>query len=62
MKTLSNVQLDQVCGGNSCHVNSVAAAVSVGAAGGFLLGGPIGAAAGTISLGGHALIAALILC
>jgi hypothetical protein len=62
MQTLSNIQLEQVGGGNECHVNTVAGAAVVGAGVGFLLGGPIGAAAGAISAGGHALIGSLIFC
>jgi fructose-specific phosphotransferase system IIC component len=62
MKTLTNIQLNQVGGGNACHVNTVAAGVVLGASVGFLLGGPIGAAAGAVSAGGHALVGALIFC
>lgn len=62
MQAISHAQLEQVGGGNSCHVNTVSAAVTVGASVGFLVGGPIGAIAGAVSAGGHALIGSLIFC
>lgn len=62
MQSLSNSDLEQLVGGNSCHVNTVSSAVMVGAAAGFLAGGPVGAAAGAASLGGHAFLISLFAC
>lgn len=55
-------QIDAVSGGGSFEsvVTDAAAGALVGAAAGFLFGGPVGAIAGAISVGGHAaLISAL---
>jgi hypothetical protein len=62
MQPIPSAELEKVVGGNSCHVNTVSAATTVGAGFGFLVGGPIGAIAGAISAGGHALFISLFAC
>lgn len=62
MQEISSADLEKIGGGNSCHVNSVSAAVMVGSSIGFFVGGPVGAAAGAISAGGHALVLSLAMC
>lgn len=62
IEQIDDSSLEEIVAGNSCHVNSVASAVTVGGAVGFLVGGPIGGLAGAISAGGHALVLSLSLC
>jgi len=56
MQELKAQEIDLVAGGDETDANRFAAAVMIGAAVGFLWGGPVGAVAGAVSAGGHAIL------
>ena len=56
MELLSNNEIELVSGAREQDSTNFAAGVAMGAAAGFLMGGPPGAIAGAISVGMHALL------